>query len=250
MFSISFEADIGALSRQMPDWAQRRIPSITRNALNDAAEDGVFSELDTIKGVFDRPTPFTQKAVVFPASMRATSSRLEAVVMVRDQASGGTPPSKYLLAQVTGGGRKAKPFEHRLRRAGIMRMDEYATVAIGYRRNAYGNLPGPTLVAILSQLQAAEQFAGYAMNETRRSRAKAGSKRVRRYFVPPEGSGLPRGVYERVGKRIKAVLIFVSQPTYRKRYEFGRATINKARRVFPAYWRRHFYAELAKQLSR
>lgn len=249
MFSISFEADIAALAREMPDWAQRRIPSITRNALNDAAEDGVFSELDTIEGVFDRPTPFTQKAVVFPASHRATSSKLEAVVKVRDESS-GTPPSKYLLAQVRGGGRAAKPFENRLRRAGIMRMDEYATVAIGYRRNAYGNLPGPTLVAILSQLQAAEQVAGYAMNETKRSRAKAGSKRTRRYFVPAEGSRLPRGVYERVGKRIKAVLIFVSQPTYRKRYEFGLATINKARRVFPAYWTRHFYAELAKHTNR
>lgn len=247
--TISFAADISSLQREMPIWAQQRIPSITRNALNSTAEDAVGAEIDKIRGVFDRPTPFTERSVVFPRNLRATKDHLEAKIMLRDEASGGgTPPDRYLQAQIFGGPRKAKPFEKALRRAGIMQPDEFATIAIGYRRNAYGNLAGPTLVAILSQLKAFSEV-GHKMNETRRSRMRAGAERKSRYFVPDEGSSLRRGVYERVGKRIKAVLIFVRQPTYRARFDFGQATEAKARRVFAAYWQREFYRELQKATS-
>lgn len=247
--TISFSADISSLQKEMPVWAQQRIPSITRNALNSTAEDAVGAEIDKIRGVFDRPTPFTERSVVFPRTLRATRDHLEAKIMLRDEApGGGTPPDRYLHAQIFGGARKAKPFERALRRAGIMEPDEFATIAIGYRRNAYGNLAGPTLVAILSQLKAFPEV-GHKMNETRRSRMRAGAKRKSRYFVPDEGSKLRRGVYERVGKRIKAVLIFVRQPTYRARFDFGQATEAKARRVFAAYWQREFYRELQKAVG-
>lgn len=246
MLTISFEADVSALSRDLPDWARNRIPSITRNALNDAARDAVEAERKKILGVFDRPTPFIQKAPIFARQDRATKDRLEAIVKIRDEAS-GTPPSKFLRAEVLGGARKPKAFELRLRRAGIMREDEFATVAMGFRRNQYGNIPGSTLLAILSQLQAAEQFAGYAMNETSRSRARAGSKRTRRYFVPKEGSSLRRGIYMREGTKITAVMIFVRQPTYSKRYDFGQAAAVKAQRVFAGHFRRYFDIEAAKR---
>jgi hypothetical protein len=246
MLCLSFAVDTSSLAAEMPKWAQVRIPSITRNALNDTAEDAVRAEQDKVRGVFDRPTPFTQRAVVFPRHLRATKDHLEAKVILRDDGGVGTPPSKYLLPEVQGGARPVKPFERRLRQMGLMRGDEFATIAIGYKRNAYGNIPGPTITAILSQLGAYAEV-GFRMNETKRSRARAGAKRKARYFVPREGSGLRRGVYERMGNRIRAVLIFVTgAPTYRKRYDFGQATEAKANRVFPAYWQRHFYVELAK----
>ena len=241
---ISFEADIAALRAELPRWANERIPSITRNALNDVAEDAVGAEIAKIRGVFDRPTAFTERAVVFPRHLRATKDRLEAVVMLRDESS-GTPPAKYLAPEVRGGARPPKPFEKRLRAMGVMRPDEFATIAMGYRRNAYGNIPGPTYVAMLSQLKAFAEV-GFKMNETSRSRKRAGKARSRRYFVPAEESGLRRGVYQRVGNKVQAVLIFVSQPTYRRRYDFGQATRAKAERTFAAYFRRHFYTELAK----
>ena len=172
------------------------------------------------------------------------------MIIVRDEAAGGIPPSKYLYAEVQGGPRRAKAFELALRRAGLMEQDEYAVPAIGYKRDAYGNLPGPTIVAILSQLKAFAEV-GFKMNETARSRRRkmverAGKKR-QRYFVPAPGSGLRRGVYERVGNRIRAVLIFVRTPTYRVRFDFGQAAEAKARRVFVPYWEREFYRELKKQ---
>lgn len=253
VLSISFEADIAELSAALPDFAHNRIPSITRNALNDTVEDARFAEGDKIRGVFDRPTPLTQKSALF---RKATKEHLVAEVFIRDEASGGTAPAKYLQPQVEGGQRMPKRFELALRAIGAMRPDEYALPAIGYQRNAYGNLPGSLLVRILSQLRAAEMTAGYMANETGRSRKRNRKRVPARYFVPTgyrqeKGiSRLPRGVYERKGNRIRAVLMFVSRPTYRKRYDFGQAAKAKAERVFPQYWQRHFYAELAKHTGR
>lgn len=244
MLDIRMSFDTRQLARDLPDWAQNRLPSIVRNALNDAAEDAVSAEIDKIRGVFDRPTPFTERAVVFPWHLRATKDHLEATIMIRDE-SAATPPSRYLAPSVTGGARPPKPFEKRLRAMGVMRPDEFATTAIGYARNAYGNIPGPTYVAILSQLKAFAEV-GFKMNETGRSRKRAGKARTRRYFVPAEGSGLRRGIYERVGNRMRAVLIFVRQPVYRRRFDFGQAAEAKVRRVLPAYFSRHFYSELGR----
>lgn len=246
MFNISFEIDTAPFEAEMKSWGRNRMPSIIRNALNDTAKDAMEAERAKILGVFDRPTPFIQRAVIFPSSLRATKENLVATIKVRDQAT-GTPPSKFLRSEVSGGPRRPKAFELRLRRAGIMREDEFATLAIGFKRDQYGNIPGSTLVAILSQLQAAEQFAGYAMNETAASRKRAGSKRTKRYFVPREGSGLRRGIYMRQGKKLTAVMVFVRQPTYRARYDFGQAASVKANRAFPGHFARYFEAERAKR---
>lgn len=243
MFTIDMKLDLSELERELPKLATDRIPSITRNALNDTAKDMVEAERAKIKGVFDGPTPFTQRAVVFPQNLRATKTLLEAEIVVNDDYAG--KPASYLRPQIFGGPRPPKRFETLLRNSGIMAPDEFATIAIGYRRNAYGNIPGPTLVAILSQLKSFAEV-GFKANETKSSKKRAGKKRVARYFVPRDGSGLRRGVYERVGKRIRAVLIFVRQPVYRARYDFGQAAEAKAVRVFGNHFFKHLAAEVAK----
>ncbi len=250
--SLQFTADIASIQRELPAWAAVRVPSITRNALNDTVEEARFAEIDKIRGVFDRPTPFTQRA---PLYRRATSSVLVAEVYIRDEPGAGRAPTKYLLPQVAGGNRQHKAFELALIRAGVMRPDEFAIPAIGQQRDGYGNLPGTLIVRILSQLKAFSEV-GYLANRTARS-AKRNAKRVTmRYFVPSgarqeRGIGrLPRGIYERKGNSIRGVLMFVARPRYRKRYDFGQATMAKVNRVFEPYWTRHFYAELAKHTGR
>ncbi len=243
--SLQFQADIKQLQAEMPRWADQRIPSITRNALNDTVEEARFAEVDKIRGVFDRPTPLTQRS---PRFRKATRDYLTAEVYITDDGAGNAPV-KYLSPQVEGGGRRAKRFEMALRRIGVMRPGEYALPAAGYQRDAYGNLPGSLLVRILSQLRALNEV-GFKANETTRARKRKRS--TARYFVPDgarqeRGIGrLPRGVYERQGNRIRAVLVFVAAPSYRKRYDFGQAAKAKAERVFEPYFIRHFYAEMAK----
>jgi hypothetical protein len=253
LMSVSFAVDISSIQKEMPAWARDRIPSITRNALNDTVPDAAFAETEKIRGIFDRPTPLTQRA---PLYRKATRDNLTAWVFIRDEASKGTAPARYLEPQVTGGQRGAKRFERALRAIGVMGPNEYAIPAIGFKRDGYGNLPGSLLVRILSQLRAFSE-QGHLMNETAKSRSRNRTRVKARYFVPggfrsEMGIGrLPRGVYERAGNRIRAVMIFVEgAPSYQRRYDFGQAAKAKADRVFWPYWQRHFYAELKKRQSR
>lgn len=253
--SVSFEADISSIKREMPEWAQRRITSITRNALNDSVTDAQFAETEKIRGVFDRPNPLTQRS---PLYRKATNDSLTSWVFIRDEASGGTAPAKYLMPQVMGGARGAKRFELALRAIGVMRADEFAIPAIGFKRDQFGNVPGSTILRILSQLRAMDRFAGSNANETAASKARNIRAGKARYFVPQENgrraergiARLPRGIYERNGQTIRAVFVFLKQPTYRKRYDFGQAAKAKVERVFWPYWQRHFYAELKKHQAR
>lgn len=239
--ALSFESDLAPFRASLSDWARNRFPSIARNAINDTVVDAREAEQAKIRGVFDRPRPVTVRA---PLYRRATKEDLTAAIYINDE---GARQERWLLPQVRGGGRRHKPFEQRLIRAGLMEPFEFAVPAIGQKRDAYGNLSGPLLERILSQLGAAAGV-GYLANATARSRRR-NARRVReRYFVPDERhqGRLPRGVYERQGDRIRAVLVFVSAPHYRPRYDFGQAMFAKAARVFPDYFARRFYAELGK----
>lgn len=251
LLTISFEADIASIRAEMPKWANERVPSITRNALNDTADDARFAEVEKLRGIFDRPTDFVARS---PRYSKATKEDLTATVFIRDD--GRVAPTRVLQAEVEAGPRRPKAFELALRGAGVMRPDEYAVPAIGQPRDAFGNLPGSLIVRILSQMRAFG-VAGFRANESTKSRKRNLRLGKARYFVPAgvrqeRGIGrLPRGIYERVGSnKIRAVMIFVSgPPRYSKRYDFGQASIKKAERVFPAYWQRHFYAEQAKQTA-
>lgn len=244
--SVSFTADISRLEAELPDWAKNRLPSVIRNALNDTARDAVAAETERIAAVFDRPTPYTLKAVRFPSEKRATKDHLVAEIEVRDEGGRGIAPVRYLWAEYEGGPRRAKRFEVALRRVGLMYPGEFGVVAKGYPTDAFGNLPGPLLVRILSQLQAFGQV-GFRANETARSRKRNVKRGIARYFVPDANSKLRRGVYERQGPRIKPVIIFVRQPSYQKRWPFGDAARTTADRVMPIHIARYFAAEVAKR---
>lgn len=250
MLAITFKTDVERFAASIGGVAQRLIPEAARDALNDTAMDSRTAELGKIGGVFDRPVSLTKRAVLY---RKASLTTLTARIFLLDELSGnGTPPAKYLTPQIKGGPRPAKGFEKRLRAAGVMRPDEFAIPAIGQPRDAYGNLPRGLINRVLSQLQAAGG-SGYMANETSRSKRRNKHSRAVRYFVPSgyrqeKGiSRLPRGIYERRGKAIRAVMIFVSgAPTYRRRYDFGQATLAKAGRVFGVHFSQRFRSAIAK----
>ncbi len=141
---------------------------------------------------------------------------LSAEVRWREFAGKGTPAWKYLTPEIDGGPRRHKSHELRLIRANVMRAGEFAVPGAGVTLDAYGNMPGSLLERILSQLQAAEQWAGYSANQTKRSRARR-RKGSATYFLL-RGRAAPDGIYQRNGRRIIPVLIFVRSPTYGPRF--------------------------------
>jgi hypothetical protein len=226
-----FKVDPSDLLKAFAAMREKDAPFLTAYALTKTAQDIKDAERASMSDVFDRPTNFTLNAL---AVKTASKTDLNAIVYFKD-GFGSVPAWKYLAPEVDGGERAHKSFERRFIRAGIMKPDEYAVPGAGIKLDANGNISGSTLELILSQVGAAEQWAGYQANATKRSLKRKRS--IGRYFVlRPEGDpqrarAVAPGVYWRAGfKEIVPVILFVRAPQYKKRFPFHET----ARRVFDA----------------
>ncbi len=203
--------------------AGKQLPFALALALNRTAEMVKLEESKEMQRVFRSPTPYTLDALYLK---RATKTRLEAKVWVKDASAKGTPATKYLLPQVYGGERNTKRFESLMRDRDYMTASEYVVPAEGAQLDAYGNLSRGQLSKILSQLQAAFDPR---QRETPTSRKRSLRRKARggRYFIggaPGRGKHLPRGVWERLttgfGYGVRPVLLFVRRPVYVPRFKF------------------------------
>ncbi|MGF7160139.1 hypothetical protein FHS85_001762 [Rhodoligotrophos appendicifer] len=188
--------------------------------LTQTAQQAQKDLVTSASSVFDRPTRATLNGFYIQPAMR---DRLEAEVGIKDELAGfakGTPASKFLAPQVFGGGRRQKRSERALSSIGLMGNKGFLVPGSGMKLNAHGNIPGSTMIRILSDLKAAETVAGYAMNRTAASVKRNKNYRRERYFVPKAGSALTPGVYRRRGRKIAPVLIFVAEVSYTPRFDF------------------------------
>ena len=125
---LSIASDVAALRRHLSAVEQRQIPFAVARGLTVAAKEVAADITADLPSIFDRPTPFTKRAI---GSTRASKTRLTASVFVkRVQAA-------YLGIQETGGERRPKG------RAIVMPAAE--------RLNQYGNLPRRRLQTLLRQ---------------------------------------------------------------------------------------------------
>lgn len=146
----------------------------------------------------DRPNPLTARASRFRP---ATKDRTEYDVFVQDEASKGTPPSKYLKALVGGGYRANKRSENLLRAKNILPPGWQIQPGEDAPLDAYGNLKGGggKYVQILSGLKAFQE-RGHMMNRTARSQ-KLRASSLQDYFVLHSlKTKTPLGVYTRKGR--------------------------------------------------
>lgn len=119
---LNISADIDKAERLLSDLARKQLPFATALSLNDTAADVRDEEEREMSGIFDRPTPFTLRAI---AMRRANKSTLTATVSVKPVQAG------YLKRQAKGGKRKPK--------------GRALVIGVGARRNKYGNLPKAAL---------------------------------------------------------------------------------------------------------
>lgn len=118
--------------RQVSKWLSRverqQVPFATAVSLTRTAKDAQTNLEKRLGRVFDRPTPFTRRAI---AIRPARKTRLVARVLVKDI------QARYLLLQETGGVRRPQ------RRALIL--------PSAARRNQYGNLPRGAVKRMLAR---------------------------------------------------------------------------------------------------
>lgn len=218
---IHVQIDTRRLIRSLDQAGRKQLPFATMQALNRTAFELRGAWGDEMRRVFDRPTSLTLNAVLY---RKATRTVLMAEVFLRDEATKGTPPAKYLRPNVIGGARSARPHEKLLRLAGVLGPSEYVAPGRGVQLDAAGNVPAKVISAVLSDLTASRDPQ---RNSTRQSRGKRARRKKARggvYFYNRARRGnLPRGIYERIGtgfgSAVRSVLCPVSSVSYQQSYD-------------------------------
>lgn len=238
--------------------AQRRLTKIERDQLpfarllasNQAAFETMQTMRKSLDLFFDRPTPWLRTRTIL--YHKGTKESPSALLYIPADPDKGAAPTDVLAHHIFGGQRALKRSEKQLVRAGLISEDEIIVPAQGLQLDQYGNVPGRTMVQILSQIRAFTE-AGFQANQTARSRRRNQSRE--QYFWS-RGDVLPRGVWKRHGVSYKApyarkehragrlilprnvmpVLLVVKAPNYPKRFDFPRLVATEARRRFLAAW--------------
>lgn len=135
MIELSLKTDFLRMERALMRVAEEQMPFAVSKSLNEvarAARDHVNRDMADI---FDRPTPFTSRAVVAPRELAATKEHLAAVVTVRPI------QAQYLLHEEIGGTRL--PSENLRKPAGAIVLP-----GAGLALDQFGNIPNRTLATL------------------------------------------------------------------------------------------------------
>lgn len=229
MIDLDVRVDLAKAQAMLANLRRGQIPFATAYALTQCAKAAQREVEREMPRVFDRPTPYTMRAIW---TKSATKSRLWSEVKVKDEALGGNPAVRWLMPQIEGGPRSAKGFERLLQRAGVLPSGWFAVPTSYVQKDAYGNVPASVIRKILSQLQASRDpltRESAVQKRKRNSRALRAKSRPSRYFVAYPGQArtaqMAPGIYERVafgfGSAIRPVFVYVSgAPRYRRRLKF------------------------------
>ena len=188
--------------------------------------------------MFDRPTPLTTNAAQY---RKATKAQPYAEIYIRDEAFKGTPPAKYLLAEVEGGQRRRKGFERLLQSRGLLSPTQFAVMGQGAQANQFGNVPAGQVTKILSQLGAQRDSHQNQTNVSRKRRRGKKNNRDGEYFVITKRRGVLRpGIYERIGRGsgVRSIFIFTNTAAYSPRYDIFGMAEDTWKRLMPFFLKR------------
>ena len=237
---IRIKVDPREVLGQITAAQQRHLPYVLARALTTTVKDAKTVVDAQLSRVFDHPVGLTLGAIrIVPAKAKGTS--ISSMVYIRDEASKGTPPSKYLQPEIEGGTRRIKRFERQLQWSGLMPKGMVAVSTSFAPLDANGNLPSGFIVRMLTILRSWNE-QGFKANETdkgekrRKGRMRKQGKPPSDFFAanardvirnrgPMDRRGyLPQGIYQRLetrwGSAIRPILLFVKQAEYKPRLPF------------------------------
>lgn len=163
----------------------------------------------------------------------------------------GVPSGRYMEVLSRGGDRRPKSAELSMRRAGVIRKNQFITPATGGRRgdgvtlSPQGNLAGSEYKRILSRIKASggDGSTSSATSSKRSRRRRAQSDYFVRYGGLGEGAMY---VAKRIGRGFIPALFVVDQPNYERKFDIQGIAWNEYRRVFPGEFRRALWAQQAR----
>lgn len=224
--NIQIKSELNKLTKDLTDVEKKQIPFAMSLALNESASIGQAAGVKEMKRVFDRPTPFILKSL---RVKRSNKKKLVAEVGFKDVfGKFGTAVEYTLKPNIEGGNRKPKASEMTLRRAGILRADEFIVPSRALRLDRFGNIPKGTMNKIISNIGASGE-QGFSANTP-------AANRTMKYIVGEVGG--TRGIWSVQARKWKPVLIFVKQPKYKARFDFYGVTQREIDKGFPGAMRR------------
>lgn len=190
---MSLEAESRAIQAKV----QKNLNFGIARGLTNTAKFAAAKLEQQLPAIFDRPTPFTKRAIGFQSATRA---KLEARVFVRDQ------QALYLMRQEQGGLRKPQP-------------GSPINIAVGQRLNQYGNISRGAIAKLRAKPNV---FVSKSTGKTKHlppgiyERLNARSKK---------GLGSRRGRPVTTGKgkhktRLNLLVAFERQAQYQPRFRF------------------------------
>jgi hypothetical protein len=217
---LKLEGDQGA-QKLLAGFSDRRLNAAVATGLTRTARELEGDWIGEIASHIDRPTGFTARAVVVKT---AKADDLQAQVFIRDQpARAGAPaPVEWLTPQEQGGGRDLKKFERALIAQGSM-PSGYKVVPGRYATlDQFGNISRAQINQVISQL--GRDFSpGYqrTISKSLDRRLAAAKRHGRDYIAVLVQKGeLKPGVYQRDGRGLLPVFLYLRTITYRKRVDF------------------------------
>lgn len=230
---IQIKSELNRLTKDLNNVEKKQIPFAMSLALNETASIGQKAGQKEMNKVFDRPTPFILKSL---RVTRASKNKLVSEVGFKNVfGKFGAAVENTLKPHIEGGERKPKASEMTLRRAGILRADEFIVPSRALRLNRFGNIPPGTMNKILSNIGGfGEQ--GYKANTP-------AANRTFKYVVAEVGG--TRGIWTIQAKKWKPVLIFVRKPRYKVRFDFYGVTEAEINKGFPSAMSRSLKKALA-----
>lgn len=203
--------------------AAKQVRFATAVALTRTAKKGSERLQKEMQRQFDQPTPWIGRGTFSSGAKPVT---LEARFGVKDR------QALYVKEHFSAGRRAQKPFERVLRSMGVLPADYRAVPGAGLQLDSRGNPNRNQLREILGALKSR---VAVAKGRGRRMQLQA-------YFVIPPGhaSHLHPGVWQRTGRAITPVLIFVAAAAYRRRIDLPRLAQKLVAQEFEAEFAKAF----------
>ena len=235
-------SELQALVKQLEGLNARGISFANQRATNNVAFKVRAEWMRKAGEVLDRPRPFTRNAMLV---RKASRSNPVATVFVRDEASGGIAPAVYLQQQVLGGQRRMKRSDRALQAAGLLPPGFVALPGAGITLDSNGNIRASQIKRILAAVRANQSSAGGSKPAQQKQR-----RGVAVFALAEQHGKLRPGVYERRGRDIKPLLVFLRAGRYQPRFdifEYARDVLQ--REAVPEY-RAALTAEIERALAK
>lgn len=250
MIELDVRSALEGASKAWLTAADKHVRFSVALALTHTAQRAQAAATKEIKARFRDPVALTRDAVRIRATDRHLPiDEMRAVVYLQDEASKGTPPSKYLAAEIEGGARRDKRSERALTRAGVIAPGQQTSAASNLRGK---RLSGPMAVQMLSALKAFHEM-GFVANRS----AKADAKRKKARLVAAasgadffaahkRGEEEPYAIFRLVAPgKVKPVLWVGRTARYSRRFAFWSVAEKAARASFAGEMRAALATELA-----